>query len=111
MEYPLTISSYKVKLFGHKYHGNALWTWKIGLEQHGDDNDMRALHHIPRPSQLDDWDLYLAMIDADRQARFEELEKAREDLKERQGAEWDRQMALLRTSIQVAFGGKEMKSC
>ena len=105
------MTRYKVKLFGHKYHGNAVWTWKIGLERHGNDNDMKLLHRIPRPSQLDDWNLYLAMIDADRQARFEELAKAREDLNERQGAEWDQQMALLHTSIEVAFEGKGMRSC
>jgi hypothetical protein len=107
----LTDSRYTVKVFGHKFHGNAIWTWKIVLEQYGNEGDIKELHYIPRPSQLDDWYLYLAMIDADRQAQLDELEKVREDLDERQGAEWDQRIALLRTIIVDAFEGKEMTTC
>lgn len=81
------------------------------MEEHGDDGNMKALHRVPTPSQLDEWRLYLEMIDADRQARLNELDKAREDLNERQGLEWDEQIALLRTSIEVAFKSKEIPPC
>lgn len=99
----LNQSRYTVKSFGHKLHGGGLWTWRIVLIQVAGETEIGKLMHIPLPSQLDDWNLYLEMMEADRLARQEELERAEKSLNQREGPEWDREMARLRASIEEAF--------
>jgi hypothetical protein len=100
--FPDDTDRHTVKLFGHKYHGDGKWTWKIVLEN-VDEHSEKRIPPSPTPSQLDEWSLYNEMIEEDRRKRSEELGRAEQNISKYDLQDRDAKLARLRASIEEAF--------
>ena len=72
-----------------------MWTWNLTLQQLEREPDLVSLLPIPTPSQLDDWNLCKAMVEATLEEAQEDVDKIKALRARASTPEWDDRLSYL----------------